>query len=490
MSVITTRYGPSREENGLLDYFGGVFRAIVGRPGKFYRQTQWQRIGDREVLLDCSYGNLIKVAHDVPHLNVVISKGAEMFSNMQVRHLNSKGEEIEKSPILKFLRKPNPLQTFETFAYEYFIHNAVYRVAFEYNNYGSGLFDTPSVLWHLPPGEMKLNLTGKIYEQHEIEGIIENYELLVTGKKYTPREVVMIMDGVASNGITPASRIETLQIPLSNIMAALKSRNIIWGERGAIGIISTEASRDSDGALPLNKGEQDRIQKEYQKDYDLDSRKGHVIVTGANLKWTPTTFDMSQLMLTEGLEDEFATICGSLRIDRDCFPSVKGATFENKKQGEVLTYQSSMLPLANKWLAALAERWGLSTRDERLVASYDHLPVMQEDKQKKAAAMKTAVDAVCAMIEKNMCNPKQGAVIIQAIVPEIRIDPTLATSSKIIEVLESVSPFTGNTMLSAVPVDDILAEFGLPALPNGTGRVPIAQFRAAQQQGNGQNQNQ
>lgn len=492
MTIISTgRFGRPSLEDGLIPYaLGGIERMILGTGSKFRPgPLNWRRIGDKESIIDWNYGSLLRVAQEVPHLNVVISQGADMFSNMEIKHFNKAGEEIEDSPVLKLLNNPNPLQSGGDYQYEYYCNHAVYRINFIYNNFAlPGLSELPAVLWTLPPGEMKVKMTGKLYRQHTIDQIIENYTLTGDSTPFTPAEIIMVAEGMKSNGIIPASRIESLLLPLSNIMAALKSNNIIIKERGLIGMISADASaRDEDGAKPFDEKERQRAENDYQKKYSLDSPRGHVTFTSANIKWVPMTFDVSQLMLFEGLEDSFASICASLRIDRDVFPSVKGATFENKKQGTIITYQNTMLPLAQKFCDAHAQKWGLDKKSERLVASYDHLPIMQEDAQKKAAARKSAADTVAVLIDKNAINPKQGAAIIQAI-SDIRIDDTLANNDPILATLSEMSPLTSNTMIGALPVDTILQMLGQPPLPNGAGKVPLRLLVAPKPQGN-ENQN-
>ena len=401
MATINSSFPPDREN--IFDYFGNIGRAILGRSNKFiYNKEQFTRLNQKVILIDCSYGELISVAQNVPHLNTVITKGAEMFSNMELKHLDKDGNKIENSEIIKLLNKPNPLQSLEGFLYELYVYNAVYANNFIYKNYGSRLSDLPSLLWCLPPSEIKINLTGKIYRQIRIEDIIKNYVLYGDDTPFTSTEIIHIADGISSNAINAKSKIESLQIPLSNIIAALKSTNIILTERGLIGFISNEGNKDGDGALPMDEKERKRIEDQYQSDRSLDSKRSHVLISTANLKWIPMTFDMGQLKLYEGLEDAFANICAAYGIDRDIFPSTKGATNENKKQGLITTYQNTIQPLANKVVNVFAEQFKITERGERLVADYSWLPVMQEDKVKEQATEKTKAEMLSILVDKGI----------------------------------------------------------------------------------------
>lgn len=381
------------DQQKFFTWLGGVGRAILGRSSqKFNFNRDLYPANAKTILIDTSITQLMSVACNVPHLNIVISEGAKMFSNMEIRHVDRDGNDIENSEVIKLLNNPNPLQNLEGFLYDYYVNNAIYNSGICYKN-KSGLSDIPKLLWWLPTGFVKINLTGKMYRQHQLDEIIENYELLYYNDTFQPQEILHICEGVGQQILKPVSKIEALQIPLSNIVAALKSNNIILTERGLIGFIGRDsAGGDSMGLAPFPTEEQERVENQYQKDRGLDSGRSHVMVTTAALKWNPMTFDVQQLQLLEGLEDAFGLVCGAWGIDRDVFPSVKGATNENKVAGEKKTYNSTMLPLGKKLCNYLTQDFKLRERGEKLIACFDHLPIMQDDRVKQATAEKILVE--------------------------------------------------------------------------------------------------
>lgn len=402
-------------EGRLFNYFGGIGRAILGRgTGKFNLGSQqyYNRIDQKEILVDCSFNQLISVAQNVPHLNTVISKGAEMFSNMEIKHKDKKGEEIENSEVLALLSKPNPLQSLEGFLYDYYINNAIYSAAYGYKNYAGGSSKLPRVLWWLPSGLMKINTTGKVYRQFDIDGIIKNYEMEGDKTPFETKEIINIREGVSQNPLTPYSRIEALQIPLSNIVAALKSNNIILTERGMIGFISRDTGNTNDG-MPINQKEKEQFQKQYKNEYDLDGNSGHVGIFSNSLKWVPMTFDVDQLKLYEGLEDSFAQICGAYGIDRDIFPSTKGATFENKSQGLKTTIQNTMQPLGTKLCNVLADHLGVTAKGETLECCFEHMPIMKDDEVKEYTALKLKAEYLSILLKDGVISHDQYALLAE-----------------------------------------------------------------------------
>ena len=394
MSLISTAYGLDNEN---LDFFGGIGRTVLGRNGKYNFMRQYSRINTQVLLVDVTWNELLLVAQNVPHLNTVISTGAAMFSNACIKHLDKNGEEIEDSPVLKLLNKPNPLQNMKSWLYDFYVSNAIYNTSFGYKNYGRPVKyrdnDLPSYMWWLAAGLMKINRTEMlIYSATSMNDLIEDYTLTIGRTKlYTPDEIMLITEGVSNNGIIARSRLEALQLPLSNIVAALKSKNIILTERGLIGFISSDNPKDSDGALPPDEEELKRIQKEYQKDQSLDSTNGHVTFTKSLIKWVPMTFDLNQLQLPEGLEDDFAMICAAYGIHRTVFPlshvSPRGMTTGTEiDSGLRFTYQNAMLPLLKKLLDMLTSEFGLDLKGEKLTGDYDWLACMKNDELAEAQA--------------------------------------------------------------------------------------------------------
>ena len=403
----------NRDQFGLGGYFGGILSAVLGRSGgKFsHSHNRYQPINLRQFLIDCNPNSLTTVAMSVPHLNTILSRGAELFSLMEIKHVNKDGEEIKDSKVLKFLKKPNPLQTIEQYLYQYYVLNGIYNKTFQYKLKGLSYEKIPAALWLLPSGAMKINATGKVYRQADIKEIITNFELVgsETQELFENDQVIYMAEGVGASILNPVSRVEALQIPLSNIVASLKSRNIIITERGMIGFIKTKSPGGTD-PQPPNADEVKRLRKEYQDEYNLDSKGGHIGVTSLDAEWIPMTFNVQELGLLEGVEADFSALCDAYGHDRDIYASTKGATFENKNQGLKSTINNGLQPVADKLLSTLTAELIDENTGERLEACYDHLPVMKEDELKEAQAEKTEIEGLSILYRDGIISKEQYAL--------------------------------------------------------------------------------
>lgn len=379
-------------------YWGSIVNAVLGRGTGKFRSSGYNYlpISQKVIMIDTAPGSLMNVAMQVPHLNTVISKGAEMFSLLLVKHLNKDGEEVENSPVLKFLKRPNPLQTFSQYLFQFYVLNAVYNKTFQYKIKGLSFERIPKAMWLLPSGWMKINPTGKLYRQTDINEIIENYELL--GQESTDtfevEKIIYIFEGVGNNILNPVSRIEALQIPLSNIVASMKSYNIIVSEKGQIGFISPEPSKNGeDNFIPFGSAEAEKMRLEYQNKFGMDSQGGHINITSSPMRWNSMSFPVGDLKLFEGVEEAFGSICDAYGHDRDIYSSTKGATYENKSAGVKSTIQNALQPLADRLMEVFTEQFIDPATGEKLVACYQHLPAMKEDERLSAQGKLYTVQA-------------------------------------------------------------------------------------------------
>lgn len=416
MSLISSMFGADFEWRDL--YNTGIARAILGSSnGKFRMPQNWVNPNQKVLLVDTSFNNLLWIAQNVPHLNVVITKFAQMASNGKIRHVDKDGNDIENSDIIKLFSSPNPLtDSPNAFVYDCAINYCIYQSIFCYANQGSKLLP-PSALWWLPSGSITIELTGKIYRQIKLSDIITGFKVFNYTEPFATDEVIFMTEGVVSNGIIAGTTIQALQIPLSNIIAALKTDNVLLCDMGARGILSGNGEKDSEGYLPPDSGEKKRLEEAYGEDYGLDTKR-KVIITGAQLKFQSMVFDAKALMLHEGLEDAFGLICGAYGLDRAIFPTsfliTRGLTTGTEIQSALkATYQNTIQPFTDKVMNMFAKRFGLLERGERLYIDFTELPCMQEDRLSSAQADYAEAQRLSLMKKDGIIDAKSYAEIAE-----------------------------------------------------------------------------
>ena len=337
---------------------------------------------------------LLTPVQDCPHLQLAIGKKCELFANGEWKcvSVNDNEQEFPDDEGLVLLNKPNPLQSREDFLWQYMFYKEVFSNNFIYKLSGSKLVQ-PKCLWHLPSEVMEIMLTGKMFNQTELSGIIKNFKLNYRGfeNTYSVDDVIFHASNFSFQEGKGLSKIPGLNYPISNIMASLKTRNIISTKKGMIGILSNEA-KDAVGNIPMEDDERQRIEKQFADDRGLYGDRENIIISQSATRWNPTSFPIRDLMLHEGDEMDFQTICDTIDIDRRVFSGTKDATFENKAQAIKGTYQNSIQPCADSLAGIVTTALGADQRGRKYVLDYSWLPVMQEDKGSEETAEKTKAE--------------------------------------------------------------------------------------------------
>ena len=364
---------------------------------------------DVPVVIDCN--NLEKPYLDCPHLRAVIDKRGEFFSNGLWKCVseNDETQEFPNDPGLKLLRKPNAFQTGEEFMKDYLYYKDVYANSFIYKNSGSSLA-LPRALWNLPSEWMEMSLSGKFFDQVDIADIIQKFKLKYSGyeRVYETKDIIYKPERFSMSKGKGMSKIPTLQMPISNIVAALKTRNILIVNKGVIGFLSSENIDKVNGALPMKGTQKTEIQKEFEGEANLFSGEPKIKIASSPVRWNPMSYPTKDLALFEEIEDDFNTICSNYGVMRDVFPSTKGATFENQKEAKKGTYTDTIQPEADAFAEMMTEHLQPGA-GRKYILDYSWLPIMQADRQSEEAADKTKAEKNAILLDKNIISEQAYA---------------------------------------------------------------------------------
>lgn len=327
-----------------------------------------------------NYSQLLNVVEECPSLNIVIHTKADMFSNMMIG-VAKKGDNANvdyEHPKLQILKRPNPLQNFKEYAKEYYLNKLIFGSEFIYPLKATKLSDIVA-LRIMPSGQMKIIPTGKYWNTITAEEMIKEFVLNFSGKQisFNPSDIIFhISEGTI---MQPRSPLYSMRQPIKNLIGIGYSRGTTIYERGANGILST-FNKDSAGAIPLKKEERERIEKDYKNQYGIYDNQSKIIMTNSSLAYYPMTYPARDLLLNEYEFNEFCKIVDKFHMQLHIFSTDNSTTFENQKQAEIFTYQNmsgdkdSFCEIHNKIL-------GLDKTNETLVATYNHLACMQDDKK-------------------------------------------------------------------------------------------------------------
>ena len=327
-----------------------------------------------------------------PPLKAIIGKRAKAFNSGALDIVNhSTGKRATGRADLKtLLDRPNVLQSSDQFFAQQNIYLDIFGYCPVFTIEPAGMPGTVAAIWNIPPWLFDLTYTKKWLQQFELDGIFKEYVIYWGGEKIvldSKRLRFIFDDGIGteedSNLLIPDSRLVSLEYPVSNIVAAYKSRNTLITKRGAIGILSNE-SFDDNGSMALKPGEKEMIQNDFKK-HGLVGQPFQILISESKLKWQQMGFPTSELMLFEEIEDAINRLCDAYGYPSVLMARAQGATFENQKVARRDLIENAIIP-ENKSRLQQFTRIIAPNDTIEIVRDYSHLMVFQEDEKLKAEA--------------------------------------------------------------------------------------------------------
>jgi HK97 family phage portal protein len=372
------------QENQLFNFWESLFGVSFNRDGRQIDLLQnllpkTNQIWGVKTAVWIDTNDAWRLFVEIPELRAVIDKRASMMASNVPSLYDKNGNEVTKHWLLDLIKKPNPTQSWSDVVYSIGVQDALYSNTFLYAPERS--FKIRNLLIPLPSNKIKINTTGRTLKQMDQDGLIQNFTFQYdSGEKETFEvdEIIYLATADGMNLINPDSRIDSLKYPLSNLKASYHKRNVLLENIGAIGILSAEQN-DMGGVLPMDA----QTKKAMQRDWYRRS-KDELIITEASVKWTPMSYPTKDLLLFEEMTADKLAIIDTFGLNANLFSSEKGSTFSNVRDSIRMVYTDTIQPETQQVYDNLMQQFGLADEGYRLVAEFDHLPIMQSDAKQEA----------------------------------------------------------------------------------------------------------
>lgn len=410
------------------------------------------------------------VYSSIPELRQVIDKRAKMQSNCIIKMQNVLTGEIkmiDNDELNRLLEKPNPLQSQNDWLRNQVEQYLVYGNQFIYGNRPSRLSKYPTTLYNISPKYMSPLTTGKVFDQVDMSGIYSGflYDDSSVHKTYEAKDILYTKNTDIDNPTKGESLLLSLVLPLTNTKLAYEYRNVIMGEKGAIGML-TNQSTDQMGPVPMKRADKKRIEKQYRENYGIQPGKSKILMMEGNVKWDPMTYPTKDLLLFEEVDANKLTICDHFGLNINLFSS-KSQTFENVKNAIKQVYQDTIQPETDSFLQALGNWLGID-KGWRLVATFEHIPLMQDDEKAKADTIAVKVDSITKLVAGGIITPDMAITLINDVYEtEVKI------GRGIIDEINRLSPLVSNNVVQQMTVNELRKIINLPFIAGGD--IPLSQ---------------
>lgn len=394
-----------------MDVAPGSYRGIDGSDPMFF----WgDNFNVEKVFSYTGHTSSLTAYKQCPPLTSVINRKAQAYINGKTWIMNTQGKEAT-SPDAKKLKKlfarPNPIQSWKQFEAQQQIYIQLFGFSIVFPIIPAGFEKygpiEASSMWNIPPFMIDIKESNKIFYQTDQSGIIDKIQLTYRNQKVDlPLKSLYIFKDFTPSFETlvfPESRVQTLQMPINNIIGAMESRNVLINYRGALGAFTQEQSGGQYPTIPMQPAEKEQLQKDFAR-YGLKNRQWKFIITTAALKWQQIGIATKDLMLFEEIDSDTMMICDQFGypyrlLANNSSNSLGGSDVKQYKQ---LLYQDTIIPEAESCYEQWNNMFLTEERNINIQKDYSHLPILQEDEKDKATARYTRNQALLIEFQNNL----------------------------------------------------------------------------------------
>lgn len=321
---------------------------------------------------------------------------------------NEKDKAVQKAKQL-FIDRPNPLQSGREFAKQGMFYLDTFGNRYVYANMPIGFnmmgIDLMNVdtLMNLPSQFVTVKTTGRLYDQTTLKGIIEQYSLtnITPAKYYEPEEILHFNEVNISSDmptIMGISKIEVLQMPISNTQYCFEAMNSILRSRGMSGIISPKKQDGMGASMALTPDEEKKTRQEFKNDYGLLNGQNPFMLSPIALDFYKTALNSSELGIYSEFSNNSIIISNEFGIPPELLKTyIQGSTYENQIQSVRRLYQDTTIPIVQEEDTYWNYRCNLTKYGFYIDTTWEHIPALAESFKEKAVALnmngRTAKDA-------------------------------------------------------------------------------------------------
>lgn len=366
----------------------------------------------------------IKAFCSVPEVNAIFNLRARAAGNMRIVAVSTDtGLEIplpsgRGNKIVELIQEPNYFQSSEelfgqtTLFRDIFGNEMMYATTPKTLNNPTGLFTLPPQSVTIESREI-LSGTGPFFLNKKLPNNVVYFYKDTDGRKYelNTDNLLHLNDNniKISNNVDylkGMSKLDALQLPVENIIAAYEARNVLIVNRGAIGILSNAAKDGIGGVAPMDKKEREKVQERF-KQYGLTKGQWQVIITNLALHWQQMAIDVDKLKLFDETREDTLKICDAYGTPYEMLSSIRNTTFDNKKEAQRQWYRDTIIPEANARIAGINRKFKLVEKGYRLLPKFDHLPIFETERKERAQSLLLTVNALTKALEDDVITVEQ-----------------------------------------------------------------------------------
>lgn len=375
-----------------------------------------QQVSDKSYYIDCSTtSGRLRAYKKCDVLRTVIGKSSQAIANLKVWALNEDGSQntsAEAKQIIQKLMRPNPKEDFKRWFKKLDSQTKLHGKAYVHKSYSSALKQTNYYIipFQYVTPEYLLE-TDATYERKVLRYAINDN----TRSYYlNPDEVHVFYDISMTNEINSehmfgASRTQSLSDVVSTYVVLWEVLTEMYGNRGALNIISMGVNNPQMAGLPALKSEKEDFLRRLGSRFGLRRNQDKNLVVSTDAKVHPLTAKMNEMEFVNVIIESKKAIGSAYDVPAPLL-DIESSRFKNMTEAIKNLYTNGAIPTAEYFFSEWLQMIGKTNLNFELKADYSHLDFYQEAKKEEAIAFQQMAGAVIPLVESGIISLKEARI--------------------------------------------------------------------------------
>ncbi len=378
-------------------------------------QLLQQLSADKSYFIDCATVNGRNNAYkkcDV--LRTVIGKSSQAIANLKVWALNEDGSQnksAEAKEIIAKLMRPNPKEDFKRWFKKLDSQTKLHGKAYVHKFYSSTFKDT---FYYIIPYEYVTP-----YYKTETDALFERkvdfYQINDNTKSYKlmPDEVHEFYDiSLAPDKeyrMFGGSRLQSLSDVISTYVVLWEVLTEMYGNRGALNIISMGVTNPQMAGLPSLRSEKEDFLKRLAGRFGIRRNQDKNVVISTDAKVHPLTAKMSEMEFEKIIMECKKSIGAAYDVPAPLL-DIESSRYKNMTEAIKNLYTNAAIPTAEYFFSEWLQMIGKVKLSFELKADYSHLDFYQEAKKEEAIAFQQMAGAVVPLVDAGLITREEARI--------------------------------------------------------------------------------
>lgn len=342
---------------------------------------------------------------EVSEAQVVLEKKITFLKSCKFVVKDSKGNVLEDNMLNNRLKETNPFQSIYDIMGSWCYNLEVFGESFLYANKATMRGVYPVSIFSLPSNKVETTYKNDWYKTVDRLSIVSAYKY---ESKLLEFENVQHTRNIDPQDFEQnVSKLELIKRDIELIQDASDLKKTVYVKKGAIGILSSNAS-DGEGGIPLSTKAKEEIKKEYRESHGIKQGQSAIILTDTPLEWQPMSFPLKDFMLEESRLASFLICIDAFGMDKNVFSFVGGSTFANLKEGMKSTYNNTIIPFGERFANELTKLLELDKQGKRIEVDYSHLDFLKDDERAEADTKEVQSNMIINLLNNQLINENEA----------------------------------------------------------------------------------